>query len=81
MGSGSFENNVTNKLFVCKSYVFDKNKYKQDLALNNLQGLIFYITKLNKQLKNHMFTIPVNTFFESPAVNISMEVSLLEKPN
>ena len=36
MNSGLFKN-VTNKLFVYRSYIFKIYMYKQDLALNNLQ--------------------------------------------
>ena len=40
MSSGSFKN-VTYRLFVCKSYIFDLfNMHEQDLALNYLQGFI-----------------------------------------
>ena len=35
--------NVTNKLFVYKSYLV--YRYKKDLALNNLQGLICHKTQ------------------------------------
>ena len=37
--SGWFKN-VTNKPFVYKLCIFNIYMYKQDLALNNLQGLI-----------------------------------------
>ena len=42
----SFESlkNVINKLFVYKSYVF---MYKEDVSLNNLQGLICHKTEPN----------------------------------
>ena len=39
MSCGLFKN-VTYKLFIDKSYIFDINVYKQDLALNNLSELI-----------------------------------------
>ena len=32
--------NIVDKLYVYKSYIFALDKYKQDLALNNLQGSI-----------------------------------------
>ena len=46
MSSGSFKNDVTYKLFVYKSYIFNTYEfmYKQNLALNNLQELICYKT-------------------------------------
>ena len=44
MSSGLFKN-VTYKLLVYKSYIFDICMYKQDLALNNKQGLICYKTQ------------------------------------
>ena len=39
MSSGLFKN-VINRLFVYNSYISDIYVYKEDLALNNLQGLI-----------------------------------------
>ena len=42
---GLFQNNAIYKLFVHKSYMF-----KEDLALNNLQGLICYKTLLTNYL-------------------------------
>ena len=49
MSSNLFKNKITHKLFTYKSYAYT---YKQDLALNDLPGLICYKapTKLtNKQ--------------------------------
>ena len=51
--SGSFKNNVNFKLFVYKSYIF--NRYKQDVASNSLQGLICHKTQE---------TTPLNLNFE-----------------
>ena len=45
MSFGLFKNNVTNKLFIYKSYVFYIYMYKQDLALNNQQVLICHKTQ------------------------------------
>ena len=50
MNSGLFENNVTYRLFAYKSYV-----YKQDLTLNNPQGL-------NKH-KHNYFLYSYSSFF------------------
>ena len=43
MSSGLFKN-VTYKLFVDKSYIVDIYMYEQNLALNNLQRLIYHKT-------------------------------------
>ena len=57
MSSGFFENNTTYKLFFMYMY-------KQDLALNNLQGLICHKTQLyssilvnfcNTKIRAHLF--------------------------
>ena len=45
----SFEN-ITNKLFLYKTYIFDKYMYKENLALSNLQ----YAIKPN-QTKSYIF--------------------------
>ena len=47
MSTCSFKN-VTYKLFY-KLYMFDIDMYKQDLGLNNLQGLICHKTQLINQ--------------------------------
>ena len=47
MSFGSFKNNVTYNRFVFKLYM-----YEQDLALNNLQGLICH--KLTDQPSNNL---------------------------
>ena len=57
MRSDSFKN-VTYKLFIYKSfelyiYIYI---YKQDLTLNNLQGLILYQTQ-STNFKNHIHLI------------------------
>ena len=44
MSSGSLKN-VIYKLFTYKSYQFKICMYQQDLALNNLQGLIWHKTQ------------------------------------
>ena len=46
MSSGLFKNNVTYKLFAYKSYMI--YIYQDDLALNNLQGLIWHKTQPNQ---------------------------------
>ena len=47
MSTGSFKNNITYKLlFAYESYYI--YMYKQDLALNNPQGLICYKTQPNQ---------------------------------
>ena len=43
MSFDSFKVNVTDKIFIYKSDIF--NIYEEDLALNNLQGSIYYKTK------------------------------------
>ena len=43
--SSSLFKTVTNKLFVYKSYVFNMNMYKQDLAVYNQQWLICHKTQ------------------------------------
>ena len=48
MSTNSFKNNVNYKLFVYKSYLI--YMYKEDLALNNLQGLICHKTNQNQIL-------------------------------
>ena len=48
MSSGSFKNNVTYKIFACKSYIYIYIYiYIKDLALNNLQGVICHKTPPN----------------------------------
>ena len=46
MSSGLFKNNVSYKLFIYKSYMFNIYMYKQDFPQNNLQGLICHKTQL-----------------------------------
>ena len=53
MNSGSFKNDITNKLFTYKSYRYNAYVYKQDLTLNNPEGLIFHKTQPNQT--NHLF--------------------------
>ena len=48
MYSGSFKNNVTNKLFADESYLC-VSVHEQDLRLNNLQGLICRKTRPTNQ--------------------------------
>ena len=43
--------NVTNNLFT--NHIF--NIYKQDLALNNLEGLICHKTQLTNPLQHHLY--------------------------
>ena len=59
MSSDSFKNNVTYKLFVYKSY----KMFKQDLALNNSQGLICHKTQ-----PNH-YQIGINSWKNALALN------------
>ena len=59
MSFGSFKI-VTNKLFVYKSYI-----YTQDMALNNLQGLICHKTQ------------PTNLVFWNKIKNVYVEPSTL----
>ena len=40
ISSDSFKNKITSKLFI-----YNSNMYKQDLALNNQQGLIYHTTQ------------------------------------
>ena len=47
MSTGLFKNNVTNKQFTYKSYIQNIYKYKQNLALNNPQGLICHKAQPN----------------------------------
>ena len=59
MSFGSFKI-VTYKLFFYKSYILDIfDMYKQDLALNNPQGLIF--PKNNKQTNKNINTQPTKS--------------------
>ena len=51
MSFGSFKNNVTYKLIICKSYIYLICIYQQDLALNNQQGLIYSKTHENTYKK------------------------------
>ena len=46
MNSGLFKN-IINKMYL--QIIFTFNMYKKDLALNNLQGLIGYKTKIINQ--------------------------------
>ena len=61
MSSGAFKN-VTYKLFVYKSYI--RFMYKEDLALNNLQGLICYKTQPTNQSTSHQITHYKNHILE-----------------
>ena len=68
MGSCSFKNNVNGKLFTYKLYM-----YKQDLALNNPQGLICYKTQAKHKLPiwirvdlGVMATKEYSMFFKTP---------------
>ena len=45
MSSGSYKNNATYKLFVYKFNMHRSRMYKQYLAFNNQQGLIWHITE------------------------------------
>ena len=61
MSSGSFKN-VANRLFLCKSYIFNICMYKQDLSWNNLYGLICHKTQPTIKFKRAChFTITITT--------------------
>ena len=49
MSSCSFRSNVIHELFFKESYIFNTYMYKHDLALNNLQGLIYRKTQPTNQ--------------------------------
>ena len=46
MSFGLFKNNVTHKVVIYKSYTYLIYMYKEELALNNPQGLIHHKTQL-----------------------------------
>ena len=60
MSFGSFENNVASKISVCRSCISNIYTYQHELALNNLQGLIYRKTQPTKHFYISLYILHIH---------------------